>query len=1839
MKRGNRRKLSLSLVIILVVQLLAGAIPGTVKAASSPVIDGTSATFIFEGDGSEESVLVAGDFTNWQEGALPLEKVEGVWKLTVDDLSDGLHQYKFIVGDEWMKDPLNPNGSDNSTFTIGETTDERIVTLVGDLQDELGATGEWDPASEETKMEAKGDGFYEFSGELPAGTYEYKIAINQSWGESYGDGSNNLKLTLDEKMKVTFYYHDETHAIANSTTYTPVKIDKQPRLVGSIQPAIDAGAEWSPEQSTALFSDDDYDNIYSFSTSVPKGNYEYKVVLGDTWGEDYPADNATLNVIEKADVTFFFNTETKEVSTDYTAEGSDGAISKASLLHNSWEEAFRSPFGAVQEGKTVTLRLAAKKDDLTKADLYIKNQNTGTSNLIAMEKAATSDGKDYWEATVTPEEKGLYGYKFIVRDGSAKAEYGEDTKQGEAGKAVDANAELYQLTVFDPGFKTPDWMKEAVVYQIFPDRFYNGNEGNDDAKETARGPEPIEDQNWGELPDNPRLSDSANYDGDGIWSNDFFGGDIKGIQQKLDYIQSLGVNTIYLNPIAKAASNHKYDATDWKAVDPMFGTPEEFKAFTDELEKRDMHLIMDGVFNHVGDDSIYFDRYGKYEVVGAYEYWSRIYDLMNEDGMSEEEAKVEARKQLEDEGQTFNDEYGFHNWFNLKNEKVTDENGNERYDYQAWWGYDSLPEIKSVEGDAVEYDSELNNEKFADYIMYDKDSASKSWLTNGASGWRLDVANEVDMEFWREFRDELKSEEMAGAGATLKEGEEPLILGEIWDDASKYFLGDQYDSVMNYRFEGAILNFLKSGDAASADEKLMAVQEDYPDEAFHALMNLMGSHDTPRAIYVLGGGTDTYERAEFDPNYDHELGVQRLKLAAVLQMGYPGAPTIYYGDEAGVTGSKDPDDRRTYPWGDENTELIDHYQAAGAIRTENTDLLAYGKLTTLHAEGDVYAFARTNEDSAAIIAVNRGTKAQTIDLDVKDVVKNKISFTDGLAKDYSVSVKDGKVSVTIPAMTGRMLIADQGQNFELPKAPSDLKVATGEGSATLSWTGDAAKYKVYRSTLQGAMYEAVDVTESNDLTIDGLTNGQAYYFAVTAVDEDGNESVKVETTEPTIPHIEWKEGKYEISSVTATPDQVLDLANAFAIEAGVKIDGATETDLAQGLIGKLQVKQGDGDWQESKATYTGQDGAFNKFKANFRPIEKGTYAYRLAFSTDRGATWKTTNIEEVTFTQNEEDTKAPADAVKLEEPLKESGQVTLNWKLDGADGAYLLAVERDGQTLELIENAETTTYTDFAVQNGKTYTYRIVAYDQAGNQTASNEVKVTPDIVMVDVTFKVHAPDDTPLSAKVTMPGDQNGWSTSAWEMSRNGAVSPDWEIQKSFPEGTILTYKYVKGESWDQEGLADHTRNDKSDDDVSYYGYGAEGTDLKVTVTNQGSNKMVVQDEILRWIDMPVVVTSPENGAVMESDTVTFKGNAIKEGNLTINGEKVAVNEDMTFTHEVTLENGENEIPITIEPSEENKTAIFNNDGGAIGKNTKKYTWKVTSNAGEAEAKEPVRLSGSDRYETAVEISKEGWEKADTIILARGDEFADALAGVPYAYQLDAPILLTGKDKLTSSTKKEIQRLSPGKVIILGGEGVVSDYVVYQLRGMGIKVDRIGGHDRFETAANISARMGDSKKAIVVNGLDFPDALSAGAYAAEKGYPILFTMKEKLPNETEKVLKSKESTIVVGGTGVVSEKVSRLLPKPTRYSDKDRFGTAAKVATELNPSNHVFVATGMDFADALAGSVLAAKQEATVLLVQPDKLPETTKEAVGTLKANEFTILGGTGAVSEKVVKEMMER
>jgi 5'-nucleotidase / UDP-sugar diphosphatase len=288
---------------------------------------------------------------------------------------------------------------------------------------------------------------------------------------------------------------------------------------------------------------------------------------------------------------------------------------------------------------------------------------------------------------------------------------------------------------------------------------------------------------------------------------------------------------------------------------------------------------------------------------------------------------------------------------------------------------------------------------------------------------------------------------------------------------------------------------------------------------------------------------------------------------------------------------------------------------------------------------------------------------------------------------------------------------------------------------------------------------------------------------------------------------------------------------------------------------------------------------------------------------------------------------------------------------------------------------------------------------------------------------------------------------------------------------------------------------------------------------------------------------------------------------------------------------------------------------------------------------KQPVadRISGEDRYKTAVEISQKGWGSADTVVIARGDSFPDALAGAPLAYKHDAPILLTQQGYLNADRRAEIKRLGAKNVIILGGTGAVSNYVKYQLEGMNLDVERIGGQDRWETAANIAARLGGSpEKAVVANGWNFPDALAVASYAAKNGYPILLTETDKLPSETTKVLKGIDGTIVAGGTAAVSETVFAKLSEATRYSGADRYATAAKIATELSPSERVFVANGWNFPDALAGSVLAAKEDAAMLLIATDKLPDVTTEAIKEINGKEFSVLGGTAAVSDEVMSKL---
>lgn len=890
------------------------------------------------------------------------------------------------------------------TFAKAQPTaseEARVIVLTGTVQHVAGAAKDWDPSDMATRMKAVGDGFYELTLELPAGAYYYKISCGGSWAENYGLGGNfdgaNVQLTLDKPMTVTFYYNDRTHSIADSTSYAMKSEAEEPYLTGTFL------------SGKAPMADLMLDEFYQVEAEIPAGKQDVTVERQE--GEPL---RQSFDMKQAGKATFYYDARAGRLIVD------DGRIEADKVRHDTWDNACRKPFEAVEAGTPLTLTIQTGAGQVDRAELLLRKavitakggdeynpdfseREGATHQVLPLAKVATKDGVDTWSLTFTPKESGIYGYTFLL---NGIKEYGDDARPGHTGEVKLRGAKPFQLTVHEAGYRTPDWAKEAVCYQIFPDRFYNGDPSNDNARDTARGSQPIQHRAWNELPANHSKTPDADTD---PWEcNDFFGGDLKGIEKKLDYLKDMGFTAIYVNPLSAASSNHRYDARDYGAIDPILGTQEDFAALVSAMDKRGMRLIMDGVFNHVGDDSIYFDRYGKYDSVGAYEYWACIYDNVNA-GMALEEAKAKARESLLAEGQKFSP-YGWENWFEIKNEKAKDSMG-EKYAYHDWQGYDSLVPFR--DSDYPAYGKGRGTSTLGDCLLYGNGTEKgvlPKWFEDGLSGWRLDVAKEVPPGFWKNVRRELKT-------IPTRLGGEPLLLGEIWQDGSQFLTGDTFDSVMNYKLSFAIGDlFLLQGDAKAADEELTILRQNYPKEALYDLMNIVDSHDTVRAIYKFGGGAEaTAQPTEKD--FDYNLGKARLKLAVSFLMGYPGMPTIYYGDEAGLYGSSDPDCRRTYPWGKEDKDLLAYYKKAIAVRNEHKKLFAHGDVKTLYAEGDVYAFERTAGNEAAVIALNRGKNTR---------VELNLSFQKGKLRDAftgdTFKAKDGKLTLDLGENQARMLI-------------------------------------------------------------------------------------------------------------------------------------------------------------------------------------------------------------------------------------------------------------------------------------------------------------------------------------------------------------------------------------------------------------------------------------------------------------------------------------------------------------------------------------------------------------------------------------------------------------------------------------------------------------------------------------------------------------------------------------------------------------------------------------------------------------------------------------------------
>ena len=497
---------------------------------------------------------------------------------------------------------------------------------------------------------------------------------------------------------------------------------------------------------------------------------------------------------------------------------------------------------------------------------------------------------------------GLFFYYFVIdtQGGSFRLfKQGDDTNM-EAG-------DLWQLSCIPADFTTPDWAKGATIYQVFPDRFYAS--GRADVAGKLK-PYTIH-KNWYDEVDWKPTPDGQ------VLNNDFFGGNFRGITEKMDYIADLGVTILYLNPISKSFSSHRYDTGDYKTPDPLLGTEADFAALCDAAHARGIRVILDGVYSHTGSNSLYFNREGAFPSVGAYNSKESPYYSW----------------------------YTFYNWPNV---------------YHSWWDFDTLPTVNKMDP------------AFVRYIITDEDSVVAHWLRLGADGYRLDVADELPDEFISLLRGRIKA---------LKP--DALLLGEVWEDASNksaygrrrtYFTGGELDSVMNYPLRTAIVNFVKNLDGGRGfKETVMSILENYPPQVAACNMNLLGTHDTPRILTAL---VDDFDGSREEKAKRHlsrnqlPVAVERLLMASFLQYTLPGSPSLYYADEAGMEGYRDPFNRRTYPWGREDPELLAHFRRLGQLR-KTCDALRLGDIQFFQAEDRRIGFTRRYGGSVLKIYCNR----------------------------------------------------------------------------------------------------------------------------------------------------------------------------------------------------------------------------------------------------------------------------------------------------------------------------------------------------------------------------------------------------------------------------------------------------------------------------------------------------------------------------------------------------------------------------------------------------------------------------------------------------------------------------------------------------------------------------------------------------------------------------------------------------------------------------------------------------------------------------------------------------
>ena len=716
------------------------------------------------------------------------------------------------------------------------------------------------------------------------------------------------------------------------------------------------------------------------------------------------------------------------------------------LIHDSRNIEYRRPFGAVPCGTAVIIYLQANTKEVPLSiHLRVWSTATGEKNIEPQTIEEGATCFRYKFIVMTPAEPGLLWYRFHINYKERCIVFSAPP-DGLGGEGVEYGAAQEE-----------DW--QITVYDAsakVPAWYTNGIMYQIFPDRFYRGDHPARVP---ELPAgglyNPHWEDWPFYTTDpktgDIAKYDFFGGTLDGVAEKLPYLKSLGISILYLNPIFESVSNHKYDTGDYKKVDAGFGGNEAFARLQKAAVEAGIHLILDGVFSHTGSDSLYF-----------------------QDALRSKDSP-------------------YYPWYRF--EKYPDK-------YDCWWGVTTLPNVEEMEP------------SYREFIINGPDSVIKHWLKRGVSGWRLDVVDELPGHFVQEMFRALKATDP-----------EAVLIGEVWEDAShkesygkrrEYLLGRELDSVINYPFRAAIIDFFTGRcEAETALRRLASLHENYPPLYFYSTMNVLGTHDVPRSLTLFGAAPPAEQLTKLEqaryrlPAEARRFAMEKLKLAALIQFTSPGVPCIYYGDEAGMEGYTDPQNRRTYPWGHEEQELVEWYRRLAELRRVEP-VLRTGHWVPLQAGPDIFAFGRRTvegrdalgelmSDTAVMVFVNRSESVVEWIVDVSEVCSGPLSEVFGSAASLSLPDEKGLLQITLPPLSATVLKAAVHPMFEARHAgillhPTSLPGPYGIGDfgpaayAFVDWLAAAGQtfWQVLPLTpvdFTGSPYQSASAFAGNPLLI------------------------------------------------------------------------------------------------------------------------------------------------------------------------------------------------------------------------------------------------------------------------------------------------------------------------------------------------------------------------------------------------------------------------------------------------------------------------------------------------------------------------------------------------------------------------------------------------------------------------------------------------------------------------------------------------------------------------------------------------------------------------------------